>query len=86
MKRTLKTLSEKWPEYLLEIIVLIIGIYGAFAVDNWNEDRKWKKETTKITKNLNDEFVKNEQELWRSLSYQKLQPFKIINHKANGHE
>lgn len=52
MKRLLLTLSQKWPEYILEILVLVIGIYGAFVLDNWNEDRKARNHEMKILNSL----------------------------------
>ena len=40
MKQLIENFQKKWPTYLLEILVLIVGIYGAFVVENWNESRK----------------------------------------------
>ncbi|MEQ8712724.1 MAG: DUF6090 family protein [Cyclobacteriaceae bacterium] len=56
MKRLLTTLKEKWPEYLLEIIVLVVGIYGAFALDSWNEHRKNASEEQQMLRLLYDDF------------------------------
>jgi hypothetical protein len=43
MKRILHTLSQKWPDYLIEAIVIVASILGAISLENWNEDRKERK-------------------------------------------
>ena len=40
MKKILQTLKNKWAEYLLETMVIVIGILGAYMLDNWNDKRK----------------------------------------------
>ncbi|MFT4739822.1 MAG: hypothetical protein ACI9L9_000597 [Marivirga sp.] len=71
MKRILITLSQKWPEYLLEILVLIIGIYGAFAVENWKEDKQNQAKELSIIKDIHEEFNQN---------------IKVLEKVKNGHK
>lgn len=59
MNRLLATLAQKWPEYILEILVLIIGIFGAIELENWNEERKERNQEIEILKGLKEEFELN---------------------------
>ena len=44
MKKILETLKHKWAECLLEIFVIIIGILGAYALNEWNNRRERLKD------------------------------------------
>lgn len=63
MKRILTTFSQKWPEYLLEILVLVIGIYGAFALDRWGENKVRKNIEIEILKGCQKELLTDLQDI-----------------------
>ena len=57
MKRIISTLKEKWPDYILEILVLIIGIFGAFELANYGENKNRRKAELEILKGCKIELV-----------------------------
>ncbi len=57
MKRIYLALKEKWPEYILEIFVLIIGIIGAFQLENYGQEQARKKEEIEILKGCRTELM-----------------------------
>jgi hypothetical protein len=44
MKKIIETLKQKWAEYLLEVLVITLGILLAIGLNSRNE---WKKERKK---------------------------------------
>lgn len=76
MKKILEILKAKWAEYLIEIVVIIIGIIGAFMLNSWHEGRKEKKFERKVLMELYaslqsniqylDLAIERSDEAWRS--------------------
>ena len=56
MKRILKTLGQNWPEYFLEVIVITIGILGAFTLNNWKERSDTSEQVYRSLSNLLSEL------------------------------
>jgi hypothetical protein len=59
MKRILSILKEKWPEYILEILVITIGILGAFLLNSWNEQNKDQQNANNILVDYRNDLRKD---------------------------
>ena len=52
MKKIIDLIKEKWGEYVIEILVITLGIFGAFILNDWNEKRKEKEKFLILTEQL----------------------------------
>jgi hypothetical protein len=57
MKIILQNLRNNWIKYGFETLAITVGILGAFALDNWNENRKQQLNDIEFLKNLKSEIV-----------------------------
>jgi len=53
----LKHLTENWIKYGFETLVVTVGILGAFALNNWNENRKQEILETQYLKGLKADLM-----------------------------
>ena len=51
------TIKKRWPEYIIEILVIVIGILAAFALNTWNANQNEKRVEKEFISNLNEEFA-----------------------------
>ena len=72
MKAILETLKQKWAHYLLEIIVIIMGILGAFALENWNEERFLAEKQKALINQLSVDLVNSTTELEEMQNYYRI--------------
>ena len=56
MKKILETLKRKWAEYLLEVIVIVLSIFGGLELENWNEERKDRTVEIQLLNQLKETF------------------------------
>jgi hypothetical protein len=56
MNKIIEHLRSEWYKYLLEILVITVGILGAFTLNNWNEGRKIAIEEQEILQLLYNDF------------------------------
>lgn len=63
MKKTIQLLRSKWREYLIELIVIIVGILLAIALNEWNANRKDRQKEKQIRQQIHEEFILNKEQL-----------------------
>ena len=60
MRTIRELLIDRWAEYLLEVIVIILGIIIAFWLQAWEDNRRQEKRSMAYLQELHSDFLQNE--------------------------
>lgn len=69
MRRIINILYHKWPEYLIESLVIVASILGAYALDNWNAARLETRKAQKFLLELADELDEAEKYVQKNIAF-----------------
>jgi hypothetical protein len=61
--RVLQLVKDMWPAYLIEIVVIILGITITLALEEWREGQKEDRLATVYLKNLRSDIAADRQDL-----------------------
>ena len=56
MKKILDHLKKNWIVYGFETLTIVVGILGAYSLNNWNENRKQRKDDIHFLYSLKSEI------------------------------
>lgn len=59
MSNITSTIKKQWPEYILEVLVITIGILGAFALNRWNDSVQLDRQELEIIYQLREDLESN---------------------------
>jgi hypothetical protein len=59
MRKVISHLKENWIKYGFETFVVVVGILGAYSLNNWNETVNKNRVEKQILKELREEFSNN---------------------------
>ena len=59
MKKILAHLKENWIRHGFETLAVLVGVLSAFTLNNWNEERKDRREEHQILLQLKQEYTSN---------------------------
>lgn len=70
MKTVVKNLRKNWITYGFETLVVVVGILVAFALNNWNENRKDRKREQSLIQEIYRDLKTNRSELQNNIDFQ----------------
>jgi len=71
MNQFISTIAEQWPNYILEIFVIILGVIGAYMLNKWYENSKNNKKEKLYIQSLREDLQNQLEEIKIQISFEK---------------